>query len=42
MVVGSHKKVLNIVLLNGLHSLDALSATVLASEIVYVHTLDIT
>ena len=41
MMVGSHKKVFNIVLLNRLHSFNALSAAVLASEIIYIHTLDI-
>ena len=41
MVVGGHEKVLNIVLLNGLHPLDALAAAVLASEIVHIHPLDI-
>ena len=36
-----HEKVLNIILLNGLHSLDALAAPVLGLEIIHRHALDI-
>ena len=42
VMIGRHKKVLNVILLNGLHSLNAFTSTVLTSEIVYVHTLDVT
>ena len=42
VVVGGHQKVLNVVLLDGLHPLDALSAAVLGPEIVHVHALDVT
>ena len=40
-MVGGHEKVLDIVLLNGLHALDSLAASVLAPEIIYIHTLDV-
>ncbi len=42
VMVGGHEKVLNIVLLNGLHALDSLTSPVLAPEIIHVHALDIT
>ena len=41
VMVGGHEKVLDIVLLNGLHALDSLAASVLAPEIIYIHTLDV-
>ena len=40
-MVGGHEKVLDIILLNGLHALDSLAASVLAPEIIYIHTLDV-
>ena len=40
-MVGGHEQILDIVFLNGLHSLDALAAAVLASEIVHIHPLDV-
>ena len=36
-----HQKLLNIVVFDGLHTLDSLATTVLATEIVYRHTFDI-
>ena len=41
MVIGGHQKVLDEVLLDGLHSLDPLAAPVLALEVVHGHPLDI-
>lgn len=41
VMVGGHEQVLDIILLNGLHPLDALASAVLASEIIHIHTLDV-
>ena len=41
MVVRCHEKILDEVLIDGLHSLDSLSAAVLALEIVHGHSLDV-
>ena len=37
-----HQKLLDIIILNGLHALDSLAAAVLAAEVVNCHTFDIT
>ena len=37
----SHKKILNIIIFNGLHSLDSFSSTVLGTEIVTAHSFNI-
>ena len=42
MVGSSHHQILNVILIDGLHTLDSLAATVLAFEIIRGHTLDIT
>ena len=41
MVVRCHEKILDEVLIDGLHSLDSLSAAILALEIVHGHSLDV-
>ena len=41
MVGRSHKHIFNIVFFDGLHSLNALAATMLCLEIIYSHTLNI-
>ena len=38
---GGHQKLFDIVIFNGLHSLDSASASVLAAEIIYGHPLNI-
>ena len=40
-MVGGHEEILNVVIFNGLHALDALAAPVLALEIVHIHALDV-
>ena len=42
MVGSGHHQILNVILIDGLHTLDSLAATVLAFEIIRGHTLDIT
>ncbi len=41
MVGGRHKQILDVILIDGLHTLDSLSATVLRLEIIHRHSLDI-
>ena len=41
MVVRCHEKIFDEVLIDGLHSLDSLSAAILALEIVHGHSLDV-
>ena len=40
-MVRGHEKILDEVLIDGLHSLDSLSAAILALEIVHGHSLDV-
>ena len=42
MVGCRHQKILNIIFLDCLHSLDSLTATVLCAEIVRAHSFDVT
>ena len=42
MVSSSHKQFFNVIVIDGLHSLDSTSTSVLAAEIIYSHSLDIT
>ena len=36
-----HQKLLNVIIVNGLHAFDSLAATVLAAEVIHTHTLDV-
>ena len=42
MMSRRHQQILNVILIDGLHSLDTSAAAVLCFEIIYGHTLDIT
>ena len=42
MVGGGHKQLFDVIVVNGLHSLDALAAAVLRTEIICAHTFDVT
>ena len=41
MMGGSHQQFFYVIILNGLHPLNAFAAAVLTAEIIYAHTLDI-
>ena len=41
MVGGGHQKLFNIILFNGLHPFNALSAPVLAAEMINAHAFDV-
>ena len=40
-MVGGHNQIFDIILIDGLHSLDSLTASVLAPKVVHGHSLDI-
>ena len=42
MVGGRHEKIFNIIFLNGLHTFDSLTTTILGFKIINSHTFDIT
>ena len=42
MMSRRHQQILNVILIDGLHSLDTSAAAVLCFEIIYGHTFDIT